>query len=46
MINKKKSPFVMVMIPHLIIIQDGKIINDGYINYDVPTTDDLYKPTN
>jgi hypothetical protein len=35
MTHNKKSPFVMVMMPHLIIIQDGKIINDGYINYDV-----------
>jgi hypothetical protein len=41
MLRKKKSPFIMVMMPHLIVIEDGKIINDGYLNYDVPNKDEF-----
>jgi hypothetical protein len=37
--KKKKSSFIMVMMPHLIVIEDGKIFNDGYINYEYSLTE-------
>lgn len=43
MLKKKKSSFIMVMMPHLIVIEDGKIFNDGYINYEYSLTDSEHK---
>ncbi len=43
MLKKKKSPFIMVMMPHLIVIEDGKIFNDGYISYEYSLIESEYK---
>ena len=37
--SKKKKQFIFVMLPHLMIIEDGSIITDRYTNYDSKNID-------
>lgn len=39
MLKKKISKFIFVMLPHLMIIEDGSIISDRYVNYQCTLTD-------
>ncbi len=39
MLRKKISKFIFVMMPHLMIIEDGSIISDRYVNYQCTLTD-------
>ncbi|MDP2813809.1 MAG: hypothetical protein Q8S15_05930 [Erysipelotrichaceae bacterium] len=39
MLKKKLSRFIFVMFPHLLIIEDGSIISDRYVNYQCTLTD-------
>jgi hypothetical protein len=39
MLKKKISRFIVVMFPHLLIIEDGSIISDRYANYQCTLTD-------
>lgn len=34
--QKKKTPFIIVMMPHLIMIEDGVVHHDGYLSYECP----------
>lgn len=39
MLKKKLSRFIFVMFPHLLIIEDGSIISDRYVNYQCTLSD-------
>jgi hypothetical protein len=39
MLRKKLSKFIFVMFPHLLIIEDGSIISDRYVNYQCTLSD-------
>jgi hypothetical protein len=39
MLKKKISRFIFVMFPHLMIIEDGSIISDRYVNYQCTLSD-------
>jgi hypothetical protein len=39
MLRKKISRFIFVMFPHLMIIEDGSIISDRYVNYQCTLSD-------
>lgn len=39
MLRKKISTFIFVLFPHLLIIEDGSIISDRYVNYQCTLND-------